>query len=401
MKKLKIVLLTTKFDTQKKGASLVDDLVDSLVGMGHSVDVIFLDWAKNHTGPVTLRQDDLGIHVVPPSGGTGGVLSKVVRWVWSAFNVSKLVRQIVLPNSHDLLISFSPSIVFSLALLLLRSRIKSRVLIQWDFFPYHQAQIGLIPFFWMTPLAAWVETMLMNSFTAIGCMSPRNVDYLHAHFRVDRSVRVGVLPIWSKVRPRPIVNKGLLRGEFGIPSNAFVAVFGGQITAGRGIEDIVQMARIASKRLSKICFVVIGSGPKTEWLAAQSKEISDYLVVLPPVSRERYLDLVAACDAGLVMTVPYVDVPSFPSKTLDYCCAGLPVAAAVEKSTDFGQIITDAGFGKYCDAGDVFGLIEILEGFCSDPALLASMGKAARDQYEDYFSVDSVSISLLKMIEKD
>ena len=122
-------------------------------------------------------------------------------------------------------------------------------------------------------------------------------------------------------------------------------------------------------------------------------------MVLPAMPREAYLRLIAACDVGLVLTVPNVDVPSFPSKTLDYCCVGIPVAAAVENTTDFGQFISDAGFGRYCEAGNASGLLEILENVSSDDTLLASMGGAAREQYENYFNVDNVAISLMEMVQ--
>jgi hypothetical protein len=42
--------------------------------------------------------------------------------------------------------------------------------------------------------------------------------------------------------------------------------------------------------------------------------------------------LISACDVGIVCTVAGVD-SSFPSKTIDYLRAGLPIVAAVEQDT--------------------------------------------------------------------
>lgn len=399
MKPLRIAMLTAKFDPGGSSPFLVDDLAEALLSMGHTVDVFYVDWARAYVGQPTIRRDKMEVHVIEPAGGERGLLERVLKWAFSGFKVSRFYRQNFPPHSHDLLISFSPSIVFSVVLLQLKTRIKTRALVQWDFFPFHQAQIGLIPFRWMTSLAATIETALLNSFTTISCMSPKNVAYLHEHYKIDREIRTGVLPIWSKVRPKPQIDRELVRKGLGIPHDSFVAVFGGQITAGRGIEDIVEMAIVACQRSSRVRFLVIGSGPKTEWLIARSKELSGYLLVSPPMPRDSYLTLIAACDVGLVLTVPNVDVPSFPSKTLDYCCVGIPVAAAVESSTDYGEIIAAVGFGRYCEAGNPSALFEILEQLSSDPTLCESMGASARERYETYFNVDNVAMSLVRMAQ--
>lgn len=399
MKALNILLLASKFDPGGTNPYLTDELCEALVDQGHSVDVIFLDWSQTYQGPATIQCGRLRVHVIPPVGGNNGIVQKAIKWGASARRVANFYKRHYQVNSHDLLISFSPSIVFSTALLLLKSRIKFRVLIQWDFFPFHQAQIGLIPFRWMTSLGAFIETALMNSFTHIGCMSPRNIAYLREHYKISDGIRTGILPIWAKARPKREIDKLKVREEIGLPKDSFIAVFGGQITAGRGIEDIVEMARLAYQRASRILFLVVGSGPKAGWLEIQVTGLGGHLMAIPAMSRDAYLRLIAACDVGLVLTVPNVDVPSFPSKTLDYCCVGIPVAAAVENTTDFGQFISVGGFGRYCEAGNASGLFKILEDLSSAPALLMSMGEAARKHYENYFNVDSVALSLMEMVQ--
>ena len=398
MKSLRILLLASKFDPSGTNPYLTDELCEALLGLGHSVDVIYLDWDRSYQGQATIQRGRLRIHVIPPAGGKNGIAQKTIKWGASALRVAHFYKKHYPSNSHDLLISFSPSIVFSMALLVLKSRITHRVLIQWDFFPFHQAQIGLIPFRWMTFLGAFIETALMNSFTHIGCMSPRNVAYLQERYKISHGIHISVLPLWAKTRPKPDIDKFEVREEIGLPRNSFIAVFGGQITAGRGVEDIVEMARLAHERGARILFLVVGSGPKAAWLEAQATRFPGHLMALPAMPREAYLRLITACDVGLVLTVPDVDVPSFPSKTLDYCCAGIPVAAAVEKTTDFGQFISDAGFGKYCEAGDASGLLDILENLSSDSPLIVSMGEVARRQYENCFNVNNVAISLTEMV---
>lgn len=398
---LRILMLVTKFDPSGKRPYLTDELCEALVADGHSVDVLFLDWNREVECPETTQNSRLRVHVIPPAGSKNSVVSKVIQWTFSSFRVAKFYREKFPCNSHDILISFSPSIVFSAALFQLRPRIKFKILVQWDFFPFHQAQIGVVPFRWLVWLGTVIETSLLNTFNYIGCMSPRNVAYLQQRYKLLPDVRAGVLPIWAKVRPKPLIEKSVIRARYGMPENAFIAVFGGQIAAGRGIEDLVETARLAQEKSLPICIVVLGSGPKTAWLTAASKGLPRHLLVLPPLPREHYLELIASCNVGLVLTVPNVDVPSFPSKTLDYCCVALPIAAAVEKTTDYGEFIASAGFGRFCEAGNPSAFLEIIEELVADAVSAAMMGECARSWYENYFDVRRVAATLVKLADDD
>ena len=393
---MKIVVLVTKFDVSGQKTYLTDELCAVLQEQGHTVDVIFLDWHRAHSGETIISKDGLTIHVLMPAGGKSGFFSKVIQWAFSSFGVASYYTKHFGKGAHDLLISFSPSVAFAAALFRLKGRVTYRFLVQWDFFPHHQAQIGLIPFRWMTSLGAAVESSLMNTFTNIGCMSPRNVAYLKDHYNISSGIQVGVLPIWAKVRPRPAVNRSEVLMRHNIPDAASIAVFGGQIAAGRGIEDLVEIAKLAKKRSSSLRVVVIGTGPKMQWLLEESALLGGYLIILQAVPRNEYLELIACCDIGLVLTVPNVDVPSFPSKVMDYCCAGVPVAAAVEKTTDFGEFIVAQGFGQFCEAGKPAALFEILNCLYADPERMVEMGENARRCYEDYFDVQRVAASIAR-----
>src|SRR5207244_1839187 len=70
-------------------------------------------------------------------------------------------------------------------------------LVQWDFFPHHHAQIGLLNGKLIVNMLKKVETWLMRRFDVIGCMSSNNIEYLRSHYNLARRQRVVELPIWS------------------------------------------------------------------------------------------------------------------------------------------------------------------------------------------------------------
>lgn len=82
---------------------------------------------------------------------------------------------------------------------------------------------------------------------------------------------------------------------------------------------------------------------------------------LPGVPRDDYLAAVAACDVGLVATVPGVSSFSFPTKTIDYLRAGLPVVAAVEPGSDYLDILLEFDVGEGIEFGDAAGFFAAAE----------------------------------------
>lgn len=399
MPPLKIAVFVATFDPMFKNPWLTDELCEALDSQGHTVDVFFLDWYRKFTAGTVASRGNTRVHIIAPIGSKSGLISKMIQWTCSSWNVYKYYRSRFEDGDHDVLIAFSPSIMFGIALLRLKSAFKDRMLIQWDFFPYHQEQIGLIPFRWMTRAGASLESKLLSTFTFIGCMSPRNVEYLTARYRLSPGVQTGVVPLWSRVRTKPKVDRDQVRRQFALPVSTPIAVFGGQIAPGRGVEDIVAAAGLAAKTGAQIHFLFVGKGPRLNWLKAQAARIKAGFTVLPHVPRDQYLELISSCDIGIVATVRDVDVPTFPSKTIDYCCAGLPIVASVEQSTDFGEIVAAAGIGLSCEAGDSAKLLALCLSILADGKSREMLGQRSRRFYEENFDVQKVASELVSRVE--
>lgn len=399
MPSLKIAVFAAKFDPTFRNPWLTDELCEALDSQGHSIDVFYLDWYRNYTAGTVASHGNTRVHIIAPVGGKSGLVSKMIHWTFSSLNVYRYYRSRFKEGDHDVLIAFSPSIMFGIAILRLRSAFRDRILIQWDFFPYHQEQIGLIPFRWITRAGARLESKLLSTFTFIGCMSPRNVQYLTTQYRLSPSVQTGVVPLWSKIRAKPKVDKDQVRRQFGLPLSTPIVVFGGQIAPGRGVEDIVAAAGLAAKTGANIHFLFVGKGPRLDWLKEESVRLDAGFTVLPHVPRDRYLELISCCDVGIVATVRDVDVPTFPSKTIDYCCVGLPIVASVERSTDFGEIVAAAGIGFFCEAGDSTRLLALCLSILADGESREALGRRSRRFYEETFDVQKVASELLARVD--
>ena len=108
--------------------------------------------------------------------------------------------------------------------------------------------------------------------------------------------------------------------------------------------------------------------------------------LLKRLPKEDYDRLVAGCDAGMLFLDHRFTIPNFPSRLLSYMQAALPVLACTDPNTDVGKIITEGGFGWWCESNDV-------EAFslCVEAALAsdcADMGRAAFEYLLANYTVD-------------
>ncbi len=107
--------------------------------------------------------------------------------------------------------------------------------------------------------------------------------------------------------------------------------------------------------------------------------------------------LLNAADIGLVFTQPDVSVCPFPSKTVDYMRAHLPILAAVEHSGDYAHIIqNEIKAGLACPADDKASVSANLERLATDPDLRHCCGKNGYDFFIANMTSDRIAERILK-----
>jgi len=189
-----------------------------------------------------------------------------------------------------------------------------------------------------------------------------------------------------QARPRDII-----RRDFDLPNDRPVFVFGGQLISGRGIEDILEAASIVKRDGAEFSLIFIGKGPKASEIQAKRAVSAVDLRVLDSLPRNQYLELLSACDVGLVTTLN-VNVPTFPSKTLDYLQTGTTILASVDASTDYGTFIEQTGVGVQVPAGNLAAIVQAMKSLCRRMPLSEEMRIQKRDHslriLREYFSAD-------------
>jgi glycosyltransferase involved in cell wall biosynthesis len=380
---------------------MTGELAHELRGRGHKVEVLHLDW-RAETGGATVVRDDGGVRVVdvaPRATTAFGTLayraSKFLQT--SRHAVAELARHFDL-SGFDAVVAWTPALTVRGPLLrAIKAGIGARVLFVFDFFPIHHMEIGMVPKGPVFQVAKQLEEALMRRFTTIVCNLPGNISYLRRNYRLRTGQDVVSTPLWSEIGVPPRADRAVTRARLGLPADRPLALFGGQITDGRGVEQMLEAAADAERAGSDLGFLFIGNGrlaPLVQGEAAKRGNVF-YLAGVP---RDQYLAVVATCDVGLVATVPGVSSFSFPTKTIDYLRAGLPVVAAVEPGSDYLDVLRTYEVGEGVEFGDSTGFFRAAE------RLARKRGPALADRtarcLDEVFHVRHTADAVLAAIER-
>ncbi len=188
----------------------------------------------------------------------------------------------------------------------------------------------------------------------IGCMSVANVDYVLSHNPEISPKKVEVCP--NSIEP---INECLTNNEkrdarisFDIPLDKYIFVYGGNLGKPQGVPFILECIE-KCKDNPEAFFLIIGEGTEY-WRIEEYAKRNDVknLKILPRLPREDYDRMIMCCDVGLIFLDHRFTIPNFPSRLLSYLQAKLPVFACTDFSSDIGKVITDGGFGWWCESNN-------------------------------------------------
>ena len=186
-------------------------------------------------------------------------------------------------------------------------------------------------------------------------MSQANVDYVLKHNPEIAEDRVEVCPNCVEVMDMSISQEKReeLRKKYNIPLNKKVFIYGGNLGKPQGIGFMVRCFK-ALRNNKDAFFLVVGTGTeykKIEQFINESR--LENVMLMEGLPKDEYDAMAACCDVGLVFLDHRFTIPNFPSRLLAYMQAELPVLACTDPNTDIGKVITDGGFGWWCESNSV------------------------------------------------
>lgn len=198
----------------------------------------------------------------------------------------------------------------------------------------------------------WERRMFKNA-DYIAVPTKGNKTFIRNHYPWIKEDKFAVFPFWQK--PISVDKDESLKESLGL-KDKFVVIYGGSVGAAQRIEHFVELAEACSE-YNDMVFLLLGKGTYLPVIKqmAEEKDLSN-VIFKDFIPQQDYLRLLASCDVGLIILNEKMATPNFPSKALSYLNMKVPVLAALDHVTDFGEYLEENGAGLWSYSDDIDGL---------------------------------------------
>lgn len=398
---MNIVFLTLSRFTDISDRGIYPDLVRKFCKEGHNVYVVSPMERKFEKPTSLITQGRLTLLKLRTLNlQQSGIVEKGLAYMLLDFQFLMGVRKYFDKVQFDLILYSTPPINILKVIRYLKNRNNAiTYLLLKDIYP--QAAVDDKVFGQNSLIYKYfrnLEKQLYQISDFIGCMSEANVAYLLNHNPELSPDKVEVNP--NSIEPVELrvtdEQKAAFRVQHGIPANAIIFIFGGNLGKSQGIGFYLEIMKIKSQD-SRFFFLTVGSGSEFNKI---DRFIKNYNIVnariIPSLPKDEFDLVVAMSDVGLIFLNSYYTVPNFPSRMLSYMEQKKPVLAATDSVTDIGSIISNNKFGYWVLHGNITDITEKLCHFHSmGKTQLEKMGHNGFNYLLGNYSVDRTYQSII------
>ena len=317
----------------------------------------------------------------------------------------KGIREHLRDVKFDLVIYPTPPITLLGSVKYIKKRDKATTyLLLKDIFPQNAVDIGMMR---KTGIKGLIYQYFRNEEKKlyvisdyIGCMSQANVDYVIKHNPEVNPEKVEVCPNSIEVEDKSVDGnkKKKIREKYEIPLDKKVFIYGGNLGKPQGIPFLVECLK-KCEDIEDAFFIIVGDG--TEYAVLDNyveTEKPKNVKLMRSLPRDDYEMMVGACDVGLLFLDHRFTIPNFPSRLLSYMQAKLPVLACTDPNTDVGKVITEGGFGWWCESNnsekfaDLISTINVIE--------THEKGEFAFSYLKENYSVEKAFSTIMRRIDE-
>lgn len=376
---LRITILGLNYSPEPTGnAPYTSSLAEGLAAAGHSVRVVtgyphypewkvkegYSGWASSEV--INGVAVDRLRHYVPPTTSTLGRMHMEL-----SFGVRLLFARWHKP---DVVLLVSPAL-FSSALALLRVRCRrdrpavgiwvqdlySRGIVETGTGGGRAAHV-----------AASIESLILRSADGVVAIHDRFKRHIVDALGVSEG-DVRVIRNWTHLPASPTTGRKELRARLGWAADDVVVLHAGNMGKKQGLGNVVNAARLAQKRQSRVRFVLMGDGNQRTALEAMAHGLTN-LQFIRPLPDQDFMQALAAADVLLVNELPGVKDMAVPSKLTSYFNAGRPVIAATDAESVTALEISASRGGVRVDAADPEALLDAAEALSADSDAAKKLG---------------------------
>lgn len=237
--------------------------------------------------------------------------------------------------------------------------------------------LGMIPG-WLAHGMGIFERWFMGKFDRVSTISNAMMERIRK--KGVSSDKVSLFPNWVDCGAlRPLERDDSMRGEWGIPSDAKVVLYAGNIGKKQGLELLFPVAQAFLTKRPDVLFIIVGEGATKVDLERVVFEKGLTNILFKPLQPiEKLGALLATADVHLVLQLQGAADLVMPSKLTGILAAGGAVLATAEEGTELYKVVTQNEVGQVVQPGSSEGIEMGIESLLDDMTLLQRYRHNAR-----------------------
>ncbi len=391
---MKILYIATSFPKESKGATIYTDLAEALHQKGHEITVAVSEQKRNQ--PNTTLELERGFKVLRAVVGDYydvGFIKKGIVTLLLPFIMKKEIKKFLGKEKFDLVLFETPPITNAGVVAWAKKHFncKSYLMLK-DIFPQNGVDLGILGSGLLGKVIfnyfKFKEKFLYKTADTIGCMSEGNKKYLLEHNPELSERKVEIFPNAKRITEDYQCKDFSAREKLGIPQDACVFLFGGNMGKPQYVEILASAAK-KFKNDNDVFFVFVGRGTEKPVLAAAIEDNNlKNALLLDNLPREEYEQITKESDVGLITLDPRFTIPNYPSRILSYMDYAKPVLAATDKVTDMKELIEVADCGEWVCSEDEDAFLQKIKEFSADRDKCMRQGENGRKYMKENFTVE-------------
>lgn len=398
---MNIVFLTLSRFTDISDRGIYPDLVRKFCKEGHKVYVVSpMERKFKKATSLRVQGNLILLKLKTLNLQQSGIIEKGLAYIMLEFQFIAGIRRYFKDVKFDLILYSTPPINISRVVKYLKRHNKAKTyLLLKDIYP--QAAVDDKVFGQNSLIYKYfrnLEKQLYQISDFIGCMSEANVEYLLNHNPELSPDKVEVNP--NSIEPVELrvtdEQKAAFRVQYGIPAQALIFIFGGNLGKSQGIGFYLEIMKTKAKD-SRFFFLTVGSGSEFNKIDRfiKNNNIGNARII-PSLPKDEFDRVVAMSDVGLIFLNSYYTVPNFPSRMLSYMQQKKPIFAATDEVTDIGKIINENNFGYWIRHGCLEAFNNYIELMLDNRLALEQIGRNGYNYLLKHYTVDASYNKIMK-----
>ncbi len=204
----------------------------------------------------------------------------------------------------------------------------------------------------------------------------------------------------DRFHPRTDAQRAATRAKYGIPTDALMVLGQSRLVPRKGFDVLLRAAATLARKHPALQVVIGGSGRDRSRLEKVAKEVGAPAIFLGRVPEEDLAAMHGAADVFAMLCRNRwggLEQEGFGIVFLEASASGVPQLAG--RSGGAAEAVVDNQTGLIVDNPDsVADVAEALDRLLADGHLRATLGKAARQRAEEFFTYDTLALRLAEAL---